>query len=245
RQKTNVESPEVTTSLSFSSQQNIQPVIVLSNGNPFLWQREYRSGKILGFAVPATVGWSNFPYKGIFVPLMYQSALFLASQINLAEASNTFFAGAPIEFSSSQLKRSFNEPNIPLHLADAQNQITPVQSISRSIGEGTMQTMYTSAALNELGQYGVLQNRDTVQFVSVNMRREESDGTLATKDQWTSVFEKVGIQNTAITALSPESDITQTVLQSRFGVELWKYFLLLAVIIALIEMIVAREKKEL
>ena len=41
-------------------------------------------------------------------------------------------------------------------------------------------------------------------------------------------------------------DISQIILQARFGSELWRYFLLAALILALIEMTIARSaKKEL
>jgi hypothetical protein len=53
----------------------------------------------------------------------------------------------------------------------------------------------------------------------------------------------MGIAEGSITQLNSDSEITGTVLQSRFGIELWRYFLIAALLVALIEMFVAREPK--
>jgi hypothetical protein len=39
------------------------------------------------------------------------------------------------------------------------------------------------------------------------------------------------------------TDLERSVLESRFGVELWKYFLMLALLVATIELLVARTTK--
>lgn len=43
--------------------------------------------------------------------------------------------------------------------------------------------------------------------------------------------------------LNASDNLEATILESRLGIELWKYFLALAVVVALAEMIVGREPK--
>ena len=45
-------------------------------------------------------------------------------------------------------------------------------------------------------------------------------------------------------SIDKESNITVKILQARFGSELWRYFLLVALILALIEMTIARNAKK-
>ncbi len=44
--------------------------------------------------------------------------------------------------------------------------------------------------------------------------------------------------------IDKESNITEKILQARFGSELWRYFLLVAIILALVEMTIARNAKK-
>ena len=93
------------------------------------------------------------------------------------------------------------------------------------------------------GIYSVLSQNDTVMTMPINLRREESNSVLATEDQCDTLLRQMGIADGSITQLQPESEIVETVLQSRFGIELWRYFLIAVLFIAVVEMFVAREPK--
>ena len=56
--------------------------------------------------------------------------------------------------------------------------------------------------------------------------------------------QQYGIGHNAISFVKNPESLSTVVLQSRFGVELWNYFLIAAIVAALIEMIVAREPKQ-
>jgi hypothetical protein len=45
-------------------------------------------------------------------------------------------------------------------------------------------------------------------------------------------------------AIDKESNISEKISQARFGSELWRYFLLIAIILALVEMTIARNAKK-
>jgi hypothetical protein len=44
--------------------------------------------------------------------------------------------------------------------------------------------------------------------------------------------------------IDKNSNISEKILQARFGSELWRYFLLIAIILALLEMTIARNAKK-
>ncbi|MBI2430240.1 MAG: BatA domain-containing protein [Ignavibacteriales bacterium] len=238
-----IESPDVLRTLSVNLTPAVRPIISLSTGVPFLWMAEYGNGKILSFSVPATTEWSNFPLKGIFVPLLNQSMIYLASQGQLETDKRIYNAGDDVEFTSQQIKKSKNGAQVNLRLIDPENRISSLRTFSKMSPNGVTQTIYTGEPLFNLGHHYVVADRETVFTFPVNLKSDESESILAEHDDVVSSFEQAGIRSSAITIMEPGSSLRETVFQSRFGIELWRYFALLAVLCAVIEMIVAREKK--
>lgn len=238
-----VESPDVVRSLVVALTPAVRPIISLSNDVPFLWMTEHGKGRMLGFSVPATTGWSNFPLKGIFVPLINQSVIYLASQLQLEVDARAYNAGDNLEFSSRQIRKSVKTSPTNLKMIDPENRVSPVQTRSKMSANGTTQTIYTGEQLFNLGHHYVIADRETVFTFPVNLDSHESETKLAGHNDVISSFGTCGVPPDAISIIEPGSSLQETVLQSRFGVELWKYFMVLAVVCAVIEMIVAREKK--
>lgn len=239
-----IESPDIFVAMSFPAMQNLRPIITLSNEQPFLWQYRYRSGLILGYAVPATTAWSNFPLKGIFVPLVYQSVLYLSSQVNLSHHAMNFTVGEKIEFASSLIKRQNNNTAYRLTIIDPEQRSTPLQSYTKNYGNGSTETIFTAENLPLTGEHRVLQEKDTVLSIPMNITRAESETQLVQSEDIYALLLTLGAKKEAITMVSSKTSLYDSVLQSRFGIELWRYFALLAVCIALVEMFIAREKKE-
>jgi hypothetical protein len=79
---------------------------------------------------------------------------------------------------------------------------------------------------------------------SVNVDPRESDTRRLTIDDAKQWLSKHGLRAGAIKALDPDEHPDTVVLQSRFGIELWKYFLGIALACALAEMMVARSGRK-
>lgn len=238
-----VESPQVTRSAAPEAAASLRQVITLSNGMPFLWQTDAGRGKVLGIAVPATTEWSDLPMKGFFVPLVFQSVLYLASPAATAEEQQ-YLAGERIEFSSANWRRNSTVSAAAVKMFDAERRAVPLQSYVRSGIGRTPETMFIVEQTEQPGIYSALVQRDTAMLMAVNVRREESTTELSGSSDLAGLRERLSIIDDAIITLKPESDLQQTVSESRFGVELWRYFLLAAVLVALIEMFIAREPKQ-
>lgn len=237
------ESPLVQRTVAPPVSGSLRSIITLSNGTPFMWQYSAGPGKLLGFAVPATTEWSDLPLKGLFVPLLFQSVLYCASPAAVAE-SNVRTAGDPLEFSSSLLPRNSASSAGKLRFIDAERRSIPAVSYSRSVAGGTPAIIYTIERTEGAGHYTVFAEKDTAALIPVNIRREESSGTLVQQRDTESLLTRLGIDARSFVTLTPESDIVSTVTESRFGIELWRYFLLAALLIAIAEMAVAREAKQ-
>ncbi len=239
-----IESPEVFRSLSVPPSGTVRPIITLSNGTPFLWQIESGSGTVLCFSVPATTAWSDFPLKGIFVPLVNQSMIYLASQVQLEAEKRAYTAGEAAEFTSSHIKKLKGGIPSNLRLVDPENRFSPLRSYNKISNDGVSRTIYTGEPLQNIGHYYVFAGRDTVLALSVNMKSDESESARAGHDDVALMLQRVGVQPDALSIVTAGSSMKDAVLQSRFGIELWRYFVILAVVFAIAEMIVAREKRE-
>ncbi|MFZ4620943.1 MAG: BatA domain-containing protein [Bacteroidota bacterium] len=241
--KINIESPTVSTSLHLRSETALRSIITLSNGRSFLWMMKFGRGKILGSAVPAVNEWSDFPVKGIFVPLIYQSILYLSSPVN-TESEHPLFVGERIEFSSAQMDRRRALSSSAVHVHDPAGRTIPLQSFNKTTGDGISETTFLFEDQRAPGIYSVAVENDTLLQLPVNVRREESDVSLIAKNTVADHVVAMGIEGSSFIDVSPESDVAAIVSQSRFGIELWKYFLLAALFVGLIEMFVAREPKQ-
>jgi len=244
-QNGNVESPKVFSSIRFVSEKEIRSIISLSDGTPFLWEKIPSNGRVLGFAVAANMGWSDFPVKGIFVPLLYQTILYAASGGSTLAPLPSLAVGerGDIPISKSQKKSAVAGPMSARTVAilDPNGKETLVQAFPSAVAGASSTIAFDKSSLP--GIYTIVQTNDTLARIPVNIDPAESNGERAPFDDFAAMSERYGMDRNAITIVREPETIDTVVLQSRFGVELWKYFLVGALIIALLEMMIARESK--
>jgi hypothetical protein len=247
RQKQTIESPHIFTSVHFTSTSPLQSIITLADGSPFVWEKKLGSGRIIGFSVGTNTAWSDFPMRGIFVPLLYQSLLYAGSSTNLLSEKDEMFVGDPITVQASQLRRraatTANRGARPIRLIapDKNEFLLQPSTFSGSSGHGSIVFNIDQTTLP--GIYTLLEGKDTLGLLPVNLNPLESDGERATEKDIVSMAERYGLAQNAVMFISNPDVIESSVLQTRYGVELWKYLLIAALIVAVIEMIVAREAK--
>src|SRR5690606_31661829 len=105
--------------------------------------------------------------------------------------------------------------------------------------------LFTWRRTNITGIYDLLSGDEVLERKSVNHDPAESITLSAEEAALKEYFIKSGAANEPV-ILNYGTDITQEINQARFGAELWKFFLLLALLTAIAEMAVSRVgKKEL
>jgi len=255
KEKNGVESPKVFTSIRFASEKEIRAIISLSDGTPFLWERISNPSaggpvapRMLGFAVAANSEWSDFPVKGIFVPLLYQTILYAASGGSLLIASPSAIVGERIDIPLSQLrKRNIGSqqtisPTVRIFDPEGKETLVQPNSVQPS---GTASSAGISIDNSSLpGVYSVTRGKDTLVQIPVNVDPVESIAKRAASGEVMEMARRYGLEGSAVSIVTNPESLSSVVLQSRFGVELWKYFLIAALIAVLIEMAVARESKQ-
>ena len=238
RGKNEIESPRITTSLPLSAGERGTRVIGLTNGNAFLTDYGAGTGRILLFAVEAGTSWSDFPVKGLFTPLMHRAVAYTGSRLTAQKALEP---GDPIEFALNL--RSFTD-------RDTYTLTTPDGHTRKVVPEfqaGTGTARFSGGSAQETGVYRLSRargdasggNTADIAALAVNISPGESDMRPATGDDIEKFQKRAGIGPGRIQTMGPER-AAETVRESRFGVELWKDFVVLAALLAVAEMAVGR-----
>ena len=238
--KMNIESPHITQRMFLTSEQKVRSIITLSDTKSFLWEKGFGSGMVLGFSVAPDPAWSDFPLKGIFLPLLQQSLFYAAQGVSGSGLTSTVFAGNSIDLPLSRIHRQSASQQLTLTAPDSTEEIVIPYNLNRG---NSILPLVSLEHIRLAGLYAVRQGRDIVALLPVQPDPLESDGTLAEASAVKRSATALGIPSGAITTINQRDKISSTVLQSRYGLELWIYFLIAALCVAIIEMLIAKESK--
>jgi len=237
-----VESPRIVTTLPLLAGDRGTTVIVMSDGRPFLEEYSAGAGRVLLFAVEAGVGWSDFPVKGLFAPLLHRAVRYLAGGMGPA---STLVAGAPLELSVRL--RDFTDRDIYTLTGPDGN----AQRIVPRMQASTGLALFTSSAAEEPGVYVLRRERSgeqpsdrAIAAAAVNIATTESDLRPASDDELASFWKRSGITQDNVRRIAPGQEPAESIRLSRYGIELWKQFLMLAALVALAEMAVGRASRQ-
>jgi len=224
----NVESPKVFFSFNYKAGLKDKSIIDLQNGYSFLIEHNYQSGKIFLFTSSLSPSWSDFAVKGIFVPLINRLILYSASTESVNE---DFQVGK--NFSIIFNRRIGKQ--IKLVFPDGREKIVETSLRGNS-------TVIDFGAVDIPGNFFLYDGENILRIISVNIDIKESNLDKAAESELGDFINKAAPE--AKTKIFNISDnITESIEQERFGTELWKLFLILALLCLVAEMIIARTAK--
>ncbi|NCS88569.1 MAG: hypothetical protein GW789_07495, partial [Ignavibacteria bacterium] len=84
---------------------------------------------------------------------------------------------------------------------------------------------------------------ELIDLVSVNTIPGESITEYLSMNDFREYLKKISFKGSFV-EINKDGDVSATIMQARFGTELWKIFLLIALILAAVEMLVARSAKK-
>ncbi len=207
-----------------------QTLIELSNGFPFLHEVRHGGGVLLVAAVGPTPQWSDLPVRGFFIPLLYRSVYYLSAGASVA--GEQLVAGTPGELRVTGLP-----PGTSLRLVGPEGgEVAPEQ---RSLFGATL--VEVGRTLDEPGIYDVRAGERVVRRVAVNVDPAESNLRTTTPDSAASALREVlGVPVRPLAGTDAEG-VAETLRTQRAGTEIWNVFLGLALLLLLIEMLVASQ----
>jgi len=227
--KKQFESPKIYIHYKFLADVRGKKIIELNDGSDFLSEFKISRGKIILCNTSPVISWSSFPLKSIFVPLMNKGVLYLSAKDR--EIIN-YLAGDEILIPVSNI----SSPKIKILRPDSSEEYITVSDQNRS---GVINYSNT----NDAGNYKIFTDEKQFAASTVNINTLESETKYADDSSVKEFFNKINFKG-ALKNIPKDKNPVSLVLQSRYGSELWKYFLMAALLIALAEMFVARNTKK-
>jgi uncharacterized membrane protein len=230
QQKKEIESPVIKNYYKISPIGKGKSIISLIDGSSFLSEYDFERGKIFILNVSPVLEWSDFPIKSIFAPLIYKSVVYLSAE-DRSEAE--YIAGEPLNINIS----GRTMPIIKVVRPDRSEDLINLN------GNNSGFFNYSKTFLS--GNYKIYSGDDLLETISVNIDQIESNVKYISDAEFKEYLEAINFKGSHVKITKGE-DPVKLILEARFGSELWRYFLIAAFLLALIEMTIARSaKKEL
>ena len=225
--KKKYESPELNAYYKLTSSGN--KLISLVDGSSFLSEHRIEKGKIFVFNSSPVLSWSDFPIKSIFAPLINKSVAYLSSK---ERDENIFLAGDEVNIN---LKNT-NLSQIKILRPDKSDEFI-------NLNENLRNDYLAYSNTNISGSYKFYSGTNQIENISINTDPSESKTEYADESEFANYLDQIKFAGKYV-SVDKEENISQKIMQARFGSELWRYFLLVAIILALIEMTIARNAKK-
>lgn len=225
-----VESPKMTRALPATGGQHIiqMQVANLASG-AFLSESRLGEGRALYCAVPPTTAWSNFPLTGVFPVIVFRSIVYAASREQLGAevvAGQSYTLALPKRHAAGGSFKVIDPAR-----TESFRQAVQLPG-GATLGLGILKQPGVFSIASSSGQ--------TVATVAVNPPAGESTISVYDKDEFKKAIAQNVEEKTPIEVLDATQNVSQSVARARIGTELWKLFVILAIVCALAEMIVAR-----
>jgi len=226
KRKKEIDSPKILYHFKIRFKNPVLQIIKLNDDSPFLSEIKNRVGKIFLFSTAPVLSWSNFPIKGIFAPLLNKSIFYLSSQNTSAK---DYFAGDVVKV---------NNPKKELIEVLKPNQTPDFITLDETKNNGYI----SYKATDQIGTYKIKNDKKVFSMFSVNADPKESEQKYLSEKEFEEYLKMINFKGKYI-PIERDKNILSVIQQARFGSELWKFFIILALLFAVIEMFVARNTK--
>ncbi|MFZ4568166.1 MAG: BatA domain-containing protein [Bacteroidota bacterium] len=219
------DSPKIIKALCTQAGQSI----ISMQGGSFLNEIRRGEGKVMYCAVPPSPAWSSFPFTGLMPTIIYRSAQYLsAKEVFTLEktAGQEAIILIPTKSSASSIF-TIKDPNgfeSDMQAADLPG------GMSLQFGKPDM-----------TGVYGVFsKDKNPITSLIVNQSSQEGHLLYKSPQESLSALKKRLNHPESLLVLNKNESIANSVAKARIGTELWRFFILLALLCAITEMIVAK-----
>jgi len=223
--------PEIKGHLRFESQTQSNEIALLSfqNGDKALSQLSYNEGKIWVFSFPLSTGNDAFARDILFVPTLYNFVLnsLPRQEMSFTVGKNTFF-------------------NIPRNISfnvNATFEIENLKTGEKIVPSNTIAGRQTRIEFGDQigtdGQYLVMNDGNTLASMAFNYDRKESDLRYLTQSELLDKLEERSLKNATVVK-EVERSFSEVFDDLQNGKQLWKLFVMLALLFIVTEVLLAR-----
>ena len=194
----------------------------LNNSDPLLMEFSKGSGTVFYFSTLLNLNWSDFPIRGMIVPLLYR--LIILSGTDEVNTSPVLIDESKwISIDDSKLRNKWEV----VSPSGIKEMIVPEYNKEGIVIENT----------DELGIYKVYSNGEKFNSFSTRLHFKEYIKEQIAQRDITSIINKENIQWLLI-----KDNFADSFIEIRHGKSLWKFFLIAAIILFLLETIISRPK---
>lgn len=227
--KTQIESPEIFCYFKTLTTANGKSIISLVDNSSFLAEYKFGRGRVLSFSSAPVLSWNTFPLKAFFAPLMNKALLYCSVKSN---QDSTLICGneAVTDISNAASKQ--------IKILSPDNTETYYDADSL-VNKRYLTFINTTKA----GTYKVYSGKNFINYFSFNHDSRESVLESETENEFENYLKQTGYEGKFL-SLSADDDYLKEIYQSRFGTELWKYFLIIVLMLAIAESLLSRSTKK-
>jgi uncharacterized membrane protein len=229
KNKNKIESPDIYSYFQIFTEGKGKNIIGFNDYSSFLSEYRFEKGKILLMSSAPGLSAGNFPLKSLFVPLIYKSVFYLSSK---DQPDTNLFAGNNIELDVSK----YPLKQIKVVKPGKQEEII-------NLNEDENKNYFVYSNTNETGNYKFYSGEKLVDIVPINTNPKESDLTRMSTSEFKNYLQQISFKGKYI-PVNPGENIAKVIKEARYGSELWKFFVIVALALALLEMLVARSVKK-
>ena len=226
--KTKIESAEINKFLQTQLTGKEKPIIQLANGSPFLFEINELKSKILVFTSSPTLSWNDFPLKSLFAPLINKIVYYASIKLK----DENYITGNELNVDISKTNLSLIKVAKPVNI---------VEYIKKDSLQN--QNVMTYKNTNKKGVYKFFSNDKLLGYFDVNIDPRESEQEKFSIEDFKEYLKTINFRG-KIYDIKQDDSLSKVIYDSRFGTELWKYFLMVALILLILESLIARNTKK-
>lgn len=226
--KTKIESAEINKFLQTQLTGKEKPIIQLANGSPFLFEINELKSKILVFTSSPTLSWNDFPLKSLFAPLINKIVYYASIKLK----DENYITGNELNVDISKTNLSLIKVAKPVNI---------VEYIKKDSLQN--QNVMTYKNTNKKGVYKFFSNDKLLDYFDVNIDPRESEQEKFSIEDFKEYLKTINFRG-KIYDIKQDDSLSKVIYDSRFGTELWKYFLMAALILLILESLIARNTKK-
>ena len=192
-----------------------------NNGQDLLSYQAYEKGNIFIFDIPLSEDWSNITSEWLFTPIMFKISLLQRQHGDLS-----YQIGKDLTYNIIRNNRNLDNA---VEVSYMDKQFIPQQRITNG-----RTTIYLDNNFDKAGFYEI--NGEPEEVIAMNLSRKESELNFITKKE---LKEISGKDNIILLDIHP-GELKNEINKLKNGIELWKYFIVLALIFIIIEILLLR-----
>jgi len=216
--------PQVFKYNKIESNTDHKTILALNNDDPFFIEIPHSGSQIFYFTSPLDLRWNDFGMKGLLIPLIHRLLILSATnEINtsLVEVGQSKY----IKIKKDLINEKWSV------VTPSGNKILVVPDYNREA--------LIISQINELGSYEVFAGDDFYTAFSSKLSPFEKPSLRAQSSQIISMLGK-----NRVVWISPGEDIKGTISAQRHGQALWRFFLIIAVALFMLESYMSRPRPD-